>query len=415
MRAKRWGALLALAGALLAVPAAGEQADDRYVRLYESLWSAVNDHYYDPRFRGTDWRAVGERYRARAEAVRSDDAFAGLAREMLGELGSSHLSIQRPAASAGAAGIGARTERIGDMTVVTEVASLSDAWRQGLRPGDRLLAPAAVPGPIGTPAALDIERCDGTRRSLAIRREAAFWPPERPGLRWRQIRTGADTRIGYFRIDRFDDGAAELIDRAMTELGETNALIIDVRGNSGGNASALRLASYFGPGAEAAMVLLSRSYLDALGLPPTPADIAAAPRVDRAYTDAAVFAGVSDNDGGAALWTEEVARPYRRPVFVLTGPETASAAEGFAWYMRLRTAARLVGRASAGELLSADRIDIGQGWRVVVPVHGLWGPDGEDYGDRAVPPHIATQWTRADLCSGRDPDLEAALRLADES
>lgn len=408
----RIGLVAAATLALIAAPASADGPATDYRRLYEALWSAVNEQFYDPHFHGTDWTAVGTRYRPRAARIRSDDEFAALAREMLAEIRSSHLSIQRPATSAGNAGIGARTGRIGDTAFVAEVAPLSDAWRQGLRPGDRLVAPIAS-GLLGTQAPVEVEGCDGARRQLSVRRESAFWPPDHPGLSWRQIRTGQDRRIGYIRITRFDDGAAELIDRAMEALGETNALVIDLRGNSGGNASALRLASYFGPGAESAMVLLARSYLAALGRPVTIADIAAAPRVDRAYTDAAVFAGVSANNGGAALWTEAVARRYDRPVFLLIGPETASAAEGFAWYMRLRTDARLVGRTSAGELLSSDRVDIGQGWRVTLPAHGLWGPDGRDYGDQPVPPHVTINWTRADLCTGRDPDLAEALRLAE--
>jgi carboxyl-terminal processing protease len=82
--------------------------------------------------------------------------------------------------------------------------------------------------------------------------------------------------------------------------------------------------------------------------------------------------------------------------------------------MRERTHATLIGRVTAGELLSSETFEIGEGWSVVVPVHGLWGADGTDYGDRAVPPDTEVAWTRDDLCSGRDPDLETALSLAIE-
>lgn len=398
------------AGMILAAPAGAQQTTNDYRPLFESLWSAVNEQFYDPHFRGADWAAIGARYRPRAAAARNDDDFAALAGQMLAELPSSHLYILRPATSRGAVGIGAETTNIDGTEIVTQVVPISDAWRQGLRPGDRLLAPDAVRGAIGTNATVEIESCDHRHRRLAIRRESALWPPEHPGFRWRQITTGAGRSIGYMRIDRFDDGAAGLADQAMEELGETNAIIIDLRANSGGNASALRLASYFGPGAEPGVILLARPYLTALGHPPTAADLADVPRVDRAYTNEAIFGAMSAHHGGAAFWTETVARPYRRPVFLLIGPDTGSAAEGFAWYMRVRTPARLIGRTTAGALLSSDRVEIGQGWRVVIPVHGDWGPDGQDYGDRAVPPHVTVSWTRADLCTGRDPDMEEALR-----
>jgi carboxyl-terminal processing protease len=404
--------------ALLLVAAAPTTADEGttdYRRLYEALWAAVDQHYYDPHFRGADWRAIGARYRDRAAAVQSDDEFVALAREMLAGVPSSHLFIVRPSRTAGTAGIGASFMSLDGLDIVTEVAPLSDAWRQGLRPGDGLLATDSLRGPLGSRAAVAVEGCDRRRQTLSIRRESVFWPPEHPGFRWRSIRTGDDVRIGYMRIDRFDDGAAELADRAMAELGEARALILDLRGNSGGNASALRLASYFAPGAEASFVLLARPYLEALGHPPTAADIADVPRVSRAYTTEAIMAAVTANQGAAAFWTESLDRPYRRPVFVLIGPETGSAAEGFAWYMKMRTPARLIGRPSAGALLSSETIAIGNGWSVVVPVHGIWGPDGNDFGDRAIEPHVTVAWTRADLCAGRDPDLDLALRLAEEA
>lgn len=406
-------AILFLAAA--APAAAAQENGTDYRRLYEALWTTVNEQYYDPHFRGADWREIGARYRPRAGTVRSDDAFAALAREMLAEVPSSHLFIVRPSPSAGTVGIGASHAPLDGAEIATEVVPLSDAWRQGLRPGDRLLTTETLRGAVGSRAPVDVEGCDGRRRRLSIRRESVFWPPEHPGFRWRGISTGDHVRIGYLRIDRFDDGAAELADRAMEELGDAQALVIDLRGNTGGNASSLRLASYFAPGAEASFVLLARPYLAALGHPPTAADIAAVPRVEGAYTTEAIMAAVIANNGGATFWTEAVDQPFRRPVYLLIGPDTGSAAEGFAWYMKMRTPARLIGRPSAGALLSSESISIGGGWKVTLPVHGIWGPDGRDFGDRAVEPHVAVNWTREDLCAGRDPDLDLALRMAAEA
>jgi len=395
----------------LASPASAQEASapGHYEPLYQALWAAVNERYYDPYLRGVDWVGLRERYLSRARSTRTDDEFAALAEAMLAEIGSSHLFVTRPDTSTGSTGIGARWAEVGGARIVTDVALLSDAWRQGVRPGDRLLtSPDVVRGALGSLATVEVEHCTGRRERISVRREQAFWPPERPGFRWRQLRTSTADRIGYLRIDRFDDGAADLADRAMSDLGDSRALIIDLRGNSGGNNSALRLASYFAPGAEAAIVLLARPYLSALGHPPTVRDIAGVPRVDRAYTDEAVFAAVASHGGGAAFWTEQVEHRYVRPVFLLIGPGTGSAGEGFAWYMRLRTSARLIGRRTAGALLSSESVEIGQGWSVTLPVHGLWGPDG----DRAVQPQVEVAWSRGDLCSGRDPDLETALRLA---
>lgn len=411
----RRSTVLILAGVFCAVSGeAAAQGRGGYDQLYEKLWSTVAENFYDPHFRGTDWASVRERYRERAEAVENDEQFRALAAEMLAEIQSSHLHIRAPAQSAArGTGSGATTITLGGAQVIAGTAPLSDARRQGLRAGDRLMSPpASLRGELGSTAVLDVERCGGERVQLRVRREQAGWPPERPGFAWSKIRTGPQTQIGYLRINRFDDGAAEMADAAMAELAGTQALIIDVRENSGGNVSALRLGSYFGRGAEPAFVLLSRQYLEGLGRPLRPSDIAAAPAVRGAYTDSAVFDAVTTNRGGAAFWTDDVPRRYEGAVFVLIGEETASAAEGFAWYMRRHTNAVLVGRPTAGALLSSETFPLDGGWSVTIPVHGVWGADGEDYGDRSVPPHHEVALTREALCAGQDADLARAISLA---
>ena len=158
------------------------------------------------------------------------------------------------------------------------------------------------------------------------------------------------------------------------------------------------------------MILLSRDYLQALGHTPTPADAISAPQVERTYTTAAVWEALKAHHGAIAIWSEDLgAKRYGKPVAVLIGPETASAAEGFGWAMRLRSSATFIGETSAGALLSAEPTDIGQGWSVTIPEAGVWAPDGADYGDKAITPQVAIRLTRADLCAGRDRQLEAAF------
>lgn len=98
---------------------------------------------------------------------------------------------------------------------------------------------------------------------------------------------------------------------------------------------------------------------------------------------------------------------------MLIGPRTGSAAEAFAWGMKLLTPARLFGRPTAGKLLSSESFDLPHGWKVTLPTYGLWGPDGQSYVDRPATPHEPIATIREDLCAGRDPDMVAALRHQD--
>jgi carboxyl-terminal processing protease len=282
-----------------------------------------------------------------------------------------------------------------------------------VQPGDKLLSPRdALRGVTGTPADARFERCDGKVRALALRRIGAFWPPPHPAFDWQVSQVTPHRTVGYIRIDRFDDGAAPLADRAMEELKDTSGLVIDLRANSGGNASATRLYSYFAGGAEPLFALFARPWLQTLDHAVTKADVLGAARITGAYTDEAIFAAVISHKGAATFWSEDLrAKHYAGPVIVLIGEDTGSAAEGFAWEMRGLAQVKFVGRTTAGALLSAQDFDLPGGWTLTIPVQGVWGADGADYRDRAVSPDVAVAWTRVDMCGGRDPDIAAAMAM----
>lgn len=411
--ATAWAATIGLAALAGTGIAAGAPKGAAYAPLFEQVWSTVERNFYDPGFHGADWAAVGRRYRGRLGDVGDDAAFQALIGQMLGELKVSHVALSAPAGSAARArGIGARFGTVEGAATAVEVSPLSDAWRQGLRPGDRLLSPAdAVAGALGSRAELTVQHCAGQTRALQVAR-VGLSAAEHPGWRWSRYSPRKGLSLGYLRVDRFDDGAAALADSAMSELGDTQGLILDLRRNSGGNTSALRLASYFmQPGERPVFALYARSYLQSLGRRPSAADIAQGPKTFGAYTDAAVFEAIGAQRGAAVFHSDPLSgKPrYRAPVVVLIDGETASAGEGFAWAMRLYSGARLFGRDSAGELLSGENFELTGGWTLTVPVHGLWAADGRDLGDRPLTPDRRIEWTRADLCGGRDPDLDAAI------
>ncbi|WP_337186090.1 S41 family peptidase [Phenylobacterium sp.] len=399
---------------VLASPARAADPPPAYGALFDEVWKTVGTNFYDPTFNGRDWRALGDRYRAEASAAPDDAAFGRVANRMLNELGVSHLHLSPPAANAvrGGVGIGAEIETIDGARVVIEVAPLSDAQRQGLRVGDRIVGPKSLAGPLGGAVDVEVMGCDGEVRRMRIRREQASWPPPHPGLSWRILGLRPGLKVGYLRIDRFDDGAAELADRAMDALAETQGIIIDIRRNGGGNLSALRLASYFSGESRPAVALLARPYLDSLGRRATAADLANLAPTQGAYTDAAVFAAVERGRGAAVYQSEDMgAKRYKGAVVVVMSGETASAGEGFALIMRDLAAAPLVGRPTAGQLLSSDRFSLSGGWRLTVPVGGVWGVDGRDFGDRSVTPDVEVPRAAADVCRARDADLDRALEV----
>jgi carboxyl-terminal processing protease len=381
--------------------------------VFDAVVKTVSEQFYDPAFHGVNWPDVHARYRAGLGEVGNDAELQRLIEQMLGQLKSSHLYVYRTVPGSSGVGLGARIEPIDGIDTVLELAPLSDARAQGLQLGDRIVdGVAALNGPAGTVADVKVQRCDGSTTHLKIRRERWQFPLEHPGWRWSRIRVAPDKVIGYIRIDRFDDGAAELADQAMDELRRTQGLVIDVRANSGGNISAMRLASYFVDRGGASFALLSRPYLQKLGRAVTAADVAAAPKVIGRYRGRDVAEALSSGGGAATFHVEELgSKRYRAPAVVLIGPGTGSAAEGFAWGMKTWSNARLVGAPTAGAILSGEDFDIAPGWGLTVPVAGHWGADGENLNDKPVTPHELVPETRADLCAGRDRGAERAMAI----
>lgn len=383
-----------------------------YPQLFNLVWQTINDNFYDPSFGGVDWKKVRQKYSPEVAKVKDDRSFVDLAYRMMRELRASHLYLSP--GQARRVGIAVRTFRLEEQLVITQVAVGSDAERKNLRVGDVVLDPGQLSGPIGTSVVVRVKGCDGRNRTMEVKRENAWWPPEHPSLRWHTIEQASRRRIGYIKAGRFDDDAAPLIDAAMEAVKDTYGLIIDLRDGSGGNISCIRLGSYFSQGPQMAVTLASRAFLEKVGSAPDQLDLNKVPRVSGIYTTRGIIDAMKNNGGAAAFYTEDVGtRRYRGKVILLINNETGSASEGFAWMLKGRNSVTLVGGTTAGVVLGGEPFNLGGGWTLTVPTHASWGPDGKRYVDTAVTPDVEVKWTRQHFCDQRDPDIAKALDLLD--
>ena len=389
----------------------------RYLKAFGAVWSAVNQQFYDPALLGVNWKAVGETYRARVPAVRDDASFVDLIRQMLHQLPSSHLGFRGPDASYDTS-IGALLRTIDGKDIVADVWLGTDAAQKGLKPGDMILSgEKELDGAWGSFAAVRMSTCDGQQKQLSIRREDYGAPFERPSVRWQLFEPSPTQKIGYMHIQHFEDDVAPVVDQAMSEMADTSTLIIDVRNNSGGNASYIRLVSYLTAEPHMAFALLSRPYLNQFGYAPQKMDpkmMLRLPKITGAYTTDKIIAAFKDNDGGAAFYTEDLgSRRYHGKIIVLVNQETASAAEGFAAIMKQEPNVTLIGQPTAGAVVGAESFPIPGGWTLAVPTHSAWLGNGDMYRDETTTPNIVVPLTRADLCSGHDSVLNRALSMVE--
>src|SRR5258705_10689106 len=65
-------------------------------RAFDFVWRTINEHYYNEKLNGVDWKAVGERYRPLALAATDDEAFWDTLDRMTGELMDAHTRVESP-------------------------------------------------------------------------------------------------------------------------------------------------------------------------------------------------------------------------------------------------------------------------------------------------------------------------------
>jgi carboxyl-terminal processing protease len=258
----------------LAAPALGEIASSQKpdIGVFEEVWRIVNQHFYDPQFRGQDWQALRDRYRPLAEAAPDADAQAKVIDNMLAELGASHTGRYRqndPAYyqlldifSGGLRrdvkrlfsdgvrypGIGLFTKEVDGKLFVSGTIAGLPADRAGIMVGDEIVDVDGKPfapvgsfdGKVGETVTMHVRRAvDGPTRSIEMRPvwihpAQAFLDAMSDGAR---LIDSGGKKIGYVRIwsyasGRYQDKLEELL--LTGKLAGADALIWDLRDGWGG-------------------------------------------------------------------------------------------------------------------------------------------------------------------------------------
>ncbi|MFE7315414.1 S41 family peptidase [Streptomyces sp. NPDC057555] len=244
-------------------------------QAFDEAGRIVRAYFWDPKLSGIDWDEVLAQYRPLLERVATPDEFADLLREVLGELGTSHAYVagarrnegpphyQRPIGL-----LGANFVRRDDRWVVRRIlpGESSDSKARsplagtGIREGSALthvdgrpVDPVTGPFPLlaaagGTTVELTFAPPEGEGNGTAHARRVAVVPlvDERP-LRYQDwvakrravVRELSDGRCGYLHIPDMGGSGWAQFNRDLRREMAMPALIVDVRGNAGGNISEL--------------------------------------------------------------------------------------------------------------------------------------------------------------------------------
>jgi carboxyl-terminal processing protease len=389
--------------------------EQTYVMLRD-VKKAIEQNYYDPTFGGVDLGAKAELARVRiAKATSIGEAFAAIAQFEL-ELDDSHTFFIPPRLNM-EVDYGWAMRPIEDKCYVVRVSPKSDAARQGvsrgaivrsvngfqpgrdnlwrleylfnvLRPQPGLHVELVIPS--GTERALELaaevrkqkRTLDLTGRSDSGDITRVIEEAEKQKEKRRPTAVKLDEvlilRLPSFYVDK------SVIDWNLRRARDHSALIVDLRGNSGGPVEILQ------------------QFLGGLAS----ADVSIGLKRERNRSEALVAQGAR----GSAF----VGR-----LLVLVDSESASASELFARTIQLTHRGTIVGERTAGAVMVSRLwpLRVSNGENVIlygsaITVADLIMSDGARLEKAGVVPDVTVFPTGEDLAAGRDPALARALALA---
>ncbi|HXF78596.1 MAG TPA: S41 family peptidase [Usitatibacter sp.] len=389
-------------------------------RAFDFVWDTINDHYYDPKLHGVDWKAVRERYKPLAMRARDDEAFWDVLDRMTGELRDAHTRVESPKRVElrqrdESITLGMGIALLDGRLAVSAVNPDSDAWWAGVRPGMFMISIGGVPAMDAYRKALAETRHDSTDRSQhlrAVRRimtatqastariefergdgslftaTLARRPHRSPPMeRHRVLPSG----YGYLQFSEWTIGTALRALSAIEDMKNTPGLVIDLRNNPGGAAQAVNmLLEKFFPNRTEMGQVLTRS-----GKPVS---------LFFGMIEIIKLKRVVDGDKDA----------YRAPVVILANAGSASASELFAGTMQAAGRAEIVGQQSCGCLLGfLGYAHVPGGGELAYSEVGFVLANGKRIEGEGVTPDDPVALSLGDLRASRDRALEEAqARLA---
>ncbi len=390
------------------------------VEVFEEVWKAINEKYYDPKFNGTDWNAVHERYRPRVDTVKSDAELYDLLSLMVGELRDAHTRVRSPRGrqerkSLQATSAGVRVYEVEGTPIVFSVMPDSDAARAGVTAGmvvrtvdgqpiaeanaearrevgtssseraTRILSyQKIIAGEPDTPLKLGLTRADGTAFEVTLMRRIVSAAPQ---FTARLLPSG----YAYIKFNRFLPPVNKQIKEALMKFENAPGLILDLRANGGGDGeTGIQIASYFFNDKTPFGRIITRT-----GKPPS------------AFFG--LFKLPKEFQAG-----KKGNQLYSNPVVVLINETTGSTSELFAAAMQEQNRAQIIGTQSCGCVLGVlNYKQLKGGGDLAISEIGFITSKGRTLEGSGVTPDKPISITLSDFQSGRDSFLEEAEKYFD--
>lgn len=419
MRTPRWLGPVGACGVVALLLGIGAKADDARdarslgLSMVRDLKTAVKARYFDPGFRGLDVDELFARTEARVRQATSQAQLVPILAQTMAEFHDSHTYFIPPV-RAFDIDYGFEARMVGDDALIVDVVKGSDAERQGIQRGDRLLsvegtspsrenfAPLFYALNIALPRKqldLSLQRGDDPPRRLTVEARIEPRPRKIDLVQWldemtRRVRSHSEYAWRYWTYEKEKVVVArlytfmvteELVNELMSKVHDARALILDLRGNPGGSIEALQTAA-------------------------------------GAFFENEIELGTQKE--------RKTTRPFRsrRPkskrlftgtLVVLVDSASASSAEILARVVQIEKRGSVVGDRTAGTVMVAEQVTFNAGNQLRLILYGasvtvadLLLKDGRSLEGQGVLPDELVLPSPSDLRDGRDPAMARAAKLA---
>lgn len=388
---------------------------------FDRLWDAMDAHYPYFERKDVDWEEMYARYRPQIEQATSDREYYVLIGRMLAELNDAHTSVV-PSLAYEAGCSFASTREMAGQAVVTVVRSSGgqvglevgavvltvdgQPIEQALNAVDPRLRAGSTPWqrhnrafqhllrtPFGGRREITFETADGMERTatLACTEQVAAaesqggdaWDLLLPAYRRELVSRRLPSGLGYIRVPTLGVDLVDEFDAALDEMMDAPGLILDLRGNGGGN-------SAFG-------------------------DRIAGRLLDQPFVYGRDYYGGRLPTRGWRKWMPFEVTPrepvYAGPVVVIIETTNMSSAEQFLVSLVDSGRVETVGRRTGGASANPVRFRLPGAHNARFSTADFRRNDGTSIEGVGITPDVQVTWTVEDMRQGRDPDLEAAQQL----
>lgn len=363
---------------------------DEFEQIFEETWAQVKENYYDENFHGIDWDKMKERYQQYASHLNNRGDLRTLLNDMLGELNSSHQGFSTGGAD--------ETVSMQNVTMETGIIfdnddpykvdyvvkrSNADKKTVGIKPGDVLVKVNDRPvdknidrnyyftrPSIDREIKLTFSR-NGQNFDVNLHPQSSLY--NNLYDQWidnnqKRVDEKSKNRIAYAHMKDMGSGELEnfLIDMTK-ELNNKDALILDLRYNTGGNVHD-----------EVLKFLSQRSYLQ------------------WKYRE-------------GSMTRQSNFAPSDKPIILLTNEQSLSDAEMTSQGFKQLKLGKIVGNETYRWIIFTSGAGLVDGSFVRLPGWGCYSLDGKDLEMTGVTPDIKVVNTFEDKISGKDPQLDRAI------